>query len=101
MAEPTLIHRTTAALQQMGLAVRATRPAVKKALAPTVDAWLRIGKKGEGVDYAVEAKPRLTPGTLGATLVQLHHTAAITGRPALLMTDYVTPPLAEKHWQSI
>ncbi len=96
MTEPTLIQRTTAALQQTGLDVRATKPAIKKALPPTVDAWLRIGKNGEGVDYAVEAKHRLTPETLGATLAQLHHTAGITGRPTLLMTDYVSPPLAEK-----
>lgn len=48
------------------------------------------------MDYVVEAKARLAPASLGAAAMQLQHAAAVTGHPALLITEYITPPMAEK-----
>lgn len=57
-----------------------------------VDAYLRIGHDRKTRVYAVEVKKGLRPATLGAVLHQIEH----TGKPPLLVADYVTPPLAEK-----
>jgi hypothetical protein len=48
------------------------------------------------VDYLVEVKRPVTPATLGATLAQLRDQAAIAGLPALLVTDYITTPVADQ-----
>lgn len=56
------------------------------------DALVRIGRgDGETALYAAEVRRGVRPATLGATLVQLER----LGPQALLVTDYVTPPLAE------
>lgn len=57
-----------------------------------VDAYVRIGRNRKTRVYAVEVKKGLRPATLGAVLHQIEH----AGKPPLLVTDYVTPPLAEK-----
>lgn len=57
-----------------------------------VDAFVRIGRGRQTRVYAAEVKKGLRPATLGAVLHQIEG----TGKPALLITDYVTPPLAEK-----
>ena len=57
-----------------------------------VDALVRIGRGRQTRTYAVEVKKGLRPATLGAALHQIEQ----TGKPPLLITDYVTPPLAEK-----
>lgn len=57
-----------------------------------VDAYVRIGRDRKTRVYAVEVKKGLRPATLGAVLHQIEH----AGKPPLLVTDYVTPPLAEK-----
>jgi hypothetical protein len=58
-------------------------------------AWLRVGRGKEGVGYLVEVKRAVTAGTVGGVVAQLRDRAARTGLPALLITDYVTPPVAE------
>jgi len=93
MNEPTLLDRAMAALAALGLDVRVTEPPQKKAQL-RADAWLRIGKGKGQVDYVVEAKSTLTPETLGAATMQLRHIANTAGRAALLVTDYLTPPMA-------
>jgi hypothetical protein len=56
------------------------------------DALVRLKRGAEDVLVAVEVKRGLRPGTLGATLLQLGR----LGETAMLMADYVTPPLAEQ-----
>lgn len=58
------------------------------------DAWLRVGRGEDGVGYLVEVKRTVTAGTLGGVIVQLRDRATKTGLPVLLITDYVTPPVA-------
>ena len=57
-----------------------------------VDAFVRIGRGRQTRLYAAEVKKGLRPATLGAVLHQIEQ----NGKPPLLITDYVTPPLAEK-----
>ncbi|MDH3464326.1 MAG: type IV toxin-antitoxin system AbiEi family antitoxin [Gammaproteobacteria bacterium] len=56
-----------------------------------IDALVRIGQGRQARTYVAEVKKGLRPATLGATLHQLEG----TGKPPLLIADYVTPPLAE------
>ncbi len=90
-----LIERATAELKQLGLDVVAVDPP-HDAPQFLADAWLRVGNGGAPVDYVVEAKSRLTPATHGAATMQLQHVAAATGHPTLLVTEYLTPPMAKK-----
>ena len=55
------------------------------------DAHVRIGNGRDAQTYAAEIKKGLRPATLGATLHQLDR----FGEPGILITDYVTPPMAE------
>ena len=57
-----------------------------------VDAFVRIGHGRHTRTYAVEVTKGLRPATLGAVLHQIEQ----AGKPLLLITDYVTPPLADK-----
>jgi hypothetical protein len=56
------------------------------------DALLRLRYGGEEALYVVEIKRALRPATLGAVLHQLEP----LGKQALLITDYVTPLLADE-----
>lgn len=56
------------------------------------DAWLRLGRGRERALYAVAVRRRLTPAMLGPVL---HRMAGMTGH-ALLVADYVTPPMAQR-----
>ena len=85
--EERLVARGMEALRGFGLTVeQATKP---KAGAGA-DAWLRVGR-GRGVLYAVAVRRRLTPATLGPVL----HPLAGTKGPAMVMAEYVTPPMAQ------
>lgn len=96
MDDPNLlIERATAELKQLGLDVVAVEPP-QDAPQFLADAWLRVGSGGALVDYVVEAKSRLTPATHGAVTMQLQHAATTTGHLTLLVTDYLTPPMAQK-----
>jgi len=53
-----------------------------------LDALIRIGHGRKARTYAGEIKKGLRPATLGAIL---HHLED-TGKPPLLVADYVTPP---------
>lgn len=55
------------------------------------DAYVRIGHGRNHRTYAAEVKKGLRPATLGAVLHQIERNE----KPPLLITDYVTPPLAE------
>ncbi len=56
------------------------------------DALIRLKRGNEDLLLAVEVKRGLRPATLGATLLQLKR----LGETAMLMTDYITPQLAEQ-----
>lgn len=96
MDASTLIDHAVTQLKQLGLEVLVTQEPVQELLPFKADAWLRVGREGRLVDYVVEVKNRLTPATLGAATMQLQHAAAVTGFAPLLVTDYITPPMAEK-----
>ena len=55
------------------------------------DALVRVGRNVEGAQYAVEIKRAVHPATLGPVLLQLGQ----LGQQALLVTGYVTPPMAD------
>lgn len=55
------------------------------------DALVRIGRNVEGAQYAVEIKKAVHPATLGPLLLQLGQ----LGQQALLITEYITPPMAD------
>jgi len=58
----------------------------------TPDALLELRYAGKTLKYSAEVKRQLRPATLGAAIHQL----APHGNHALLVCDYVTPPLAEQ-----
>jgi hypothetical protein len=95
MANPhPLVERVQAQLKQLGLNANVVSPPTTKPRFPA-DGWLRIFDGGAPVDYVVEAKARLTPASLGAAMMQLQHAATAAGHPALLVTEHITPPMAE------
>lgn len=93
--ETALIDRATRGLEDLGLKIVALKQP-RDVAGLRADAWLRIGKGKEATDYLVEAKRAVAPATLGAVVAQLRDQAAVAGRPALLVTDYLTLPVAQK-----
>lgn len=94
MPQDALIKPVLTALQELGLRV-ALRTQPKAAANRRADAYLRVIQGQKHVDYVVEVKRTVTPATMGATLAQLKDLAEV-GQPVLLVTDYLTPPVAEK-----
>ena len=93
----TLIDAVMTALRGQGLDAEITRrDAPLQGIELRADALASIGIDGRITDYLVEAKRRLTPALLGGTLAQLAQIRNHDKRPQLLVTDYVTPPLAER-----
>lgn len=94
MGKPAQQQLLTAALdtaRTLGLTVEVmeTDPRLGREHA---DALIRIGRgDGETALYAAEVRRGVRPATLGATLMELER----LGPQALLVTDYLTPPLAE------
>ncbi|MBC7624337.1 MAG: hypothetical protein H7232_13215 [Aeromicrobium sp.] len=60
------------------------------------DAFARLAKDNTQIDIALEAKHAVTPATLGAILTQTKAQRLEHGRPVILATRYVTPPMAER-----
>jgi len=95
--EAPILDAAMTALRNQGLDAEVTaRDVPLRATHRRVDALARIGVDGRTVEYLIEAKRRLTPAMLGATLAQLDQLRAHDNRPQVLVTDYVTPPLAER-----
>ncbi len=59
-----------------------------------VDAVFTLQVNEQKTQYLVEVKRGLRPATLGATLLQLQQLETL-GHPVMLVTDYVTPQLAD------
>ncbi|MBI4526538.1 MAG: hypothetical protein HY695_22285 [Deltaproteobacteria bacterium] len=87
-----LLEAATIAARQFGLRIDVLQlePQLGAARA---DALIRIRHDDQEILYAAEVKRGLRPSTLGAVLHQLEHLHL--GQTALLVTDYVTPPLAD------
>lgn len=89
--ELELLHAALAAVQWPGL--HWTVVAQPRGVAEGgADAMLRLRFDDREVRYVVELKRGLRRATLGATL---HHLAGY-GDQALLVADYITPPMAEE-----
>lgn len=88
-----LIDAALQAARKHGLEAALVKRGRKDARAAgRVDMLVSIGHGKQMTTYAVEARRVLTPATLGVALHQLAQLPA----PALLITDYVTPPLADR-----
>lgn len=94
LPKTNLVDRAAAALEPLGLKLQLIKQPRGVPQLPA-DAWARVGKGREHIDYLVEVRRTVTPATLGAMVMQLRHMVGIAGRPALLVTDYLTPQVAE------
>ena len=93
MNENVILDHAIAALAPLGLkAQQQKRPAHK----PEADAWLRLEKDKQHIDFVVEIRRTVQPATLGAVVARLRRLAAEAGREPLLITTHVTPPMAEQ-----
>lgn len=82
-----VLARGIEALRDFGIAVeRAAKPKAGDG----VDAWLRVGRGRDRTLYAAIVRKRLAPAALGPML----HPLTGAKRRALLIADYVTPPVA-------
>lgn len=85
-----LLDKALEVIRALGLTAELVEE--KPALGRTrADALVRIAYGGQEALYAVEVKRAMRPATLGGVLNQLDR----LGQQALLVTDYVTPPMAE------
>ncbi len=85
-----LIDAALAALRGLGINAEVERahPILGRAQA---DALVRVWHGDQEILYAADVKHGLRPATLGVVLQQLER----LGEQALLVTDYITPPLAD------
>lgn len=90
--EADVLHVALAAARGLGLHAELEQG---KAGLATVDAWVRIGRGGKGVLYAAEVHRQLRPATLGVALHKLARHQENHAKPVLLVTDHVTPDLAD------
>lgn len=91
ITENILLNDVLAAAQAQGLEIALAR-LERKAADLGADARLQLRFGGQKVQFLAEVKRGLRPATLGAALLQLER----LGDQALLVTDYVTPPLADE-----
>lgn len=90
LATRALVTKALEHVRDYGVAMTvATEPTIN---GRRLDAVVTVTAGKHPIRYAVEAKHRLTPETLGTALAQLDHYDG----PKLLVTDYITPPLAAK-----
>jgi len=89
--EHALLDAAVEAAQGLGIAFEIVQrePQLGRTSADTL---VRVTHGGQEVLYAVEVRRTLHPATLGAALQQLER----LGQPAMLVTDYVTPALADE-----
>ena len=91
LADKNLIDTALAAVRQLGIDAEVERRQPKLGRAQA-DALIRVRHGDQEILYAAEVKRGLRPAFLGAVLQQLER----LGDQALLVTDYVTPPLADE-----
>ncbi len=95
MNEADIIVAALTGLAPLGLKATLQKGNIRAAR-PPADAFARIAKGKVQVDYVIEAKRAATPATLGAILAQAKAQALVHGKPVILVTDYVTPPVADR-----
>ena len=95
MNEAKLIAAALAGLAPLGLKATLQKGNIRAAR-PEADAFARIAKGKIHVDVVIEAKYTATPATLGAILAQAKAQALAHDKPVILVTDYVTPPVADR-----
>lgn len=88
--ERALIDAALGAVRALGVTAKVMQKGIKLDHAQA-DAFVRLAHGGHQALYAVEVKRALRPATLGAVLHQLER----LGKQALLVADYVTPPMAD------
>jgi len=91
LADKNLIDTALAAVRQLGIDAEVERRQPKLGRAQA-DALIRVRHGDQEILYAAEVKRGLRPAFLGAVLQQLER----LGEQVLLVTDYVTPPLADE-----
>jgi hypothetical protein len=91
LADKNLIDTALAAVRELGIDADVERRQPKLGRAQA-DALIRVRHGDQEILYAAEVKRGLRPAFLGAVLQQLER----LGEQALLVTDYVTPPLADE-----
>jgi hypothetical protein len=85
-----LLDAVIVAAQQHGLNVEVAQLEPQLG-AVQADALIRVRHGGQEVLYVADVKREIRPATLGAIINQLQR----LGQPALLVTNYVTPQLAD------
>jgi hypothetical protein len=88
--EQALLARVVEAMEPLGLQLKVLTPQARRG-DHYVDAKIDVRLGAHRLRYVAEVKRRLRPETLGAVLHQL---GTLGGTP-LLVTDHVTPPLAD------
>ncbi len=86
--DTTLLESVLAAARKLGIVIEVLEPDPGDRGA---DVIVRIGNAGHDRTYVAEIKRGLRPATVGAALHQMER----LDQPALLIADYVTPPMAE------
>ena len=91
--ETELLQAVVQVLEGYGVPAEIELEPTKPAVGPGhADAVLDLVLGGKHQTFLVEVKRWLTPATLGHVVTRLRD----FGKPAMLVTDYVTPPVAEK-----
>ena len=90
VAEKALVDTALTALRELGIEAEVERQQPKLGRAQA-DALIRVRHGDQEILYAADVKRGLRPALLGAVLQQLER----LGEQGLLVTDYVTPPLAD------
>lgn len=88
--EKETLRTALKAAQRHGLAIELIKEA-RQITHPQADAVARVRHGEQETFYLVECKRNLRPTTLGVTLHQMDR----LGQPAMLITDYVAPDLAD------
>jgi hypothetical protein len=90
-AEKETLCAALKAAQRHGLAIELIKDA-PQTTHPQADAVARVRQGEQETLYLVECKPNLRRANLGVTLHQMDR----LGQPAILITDYVAPDLADE-----
>lgn len=96
MNEADIIQGAAKTLEQLGVGLTAHAKPPPLGPLSDVDATLSIGRGKARHEFVVEAKRAIGPATLGAALAQLDHAQHATKLPGLLVTEHITPPMAER-----